>query len=93
MKKEKIAKLKITKHSRKKKAANQRGAPAERIKKMRLGRKIIIRYICRDKKVKQVLLKKHSIYIAKIILRKAAIFHMAARGRPLTGYRKPECFI
>ena len=50
MKKEKIAKLKITKHSRKKKAANQRGAPAERIKKMRLGRKIIIRYICRDKK-------------------------------------------
>ena len=50
MKKEKIAKLKITKHSRKKKAANKRGAPAERIKKMRLGRKIIIRYICRDKK-------------------------------------------
>ena len=50
MKKEKIAKLKITKHSRKKKAANQRGAPAKRIKKMRLGRKIIIRYICRDKK-------------------------------------------
>ena len=50
MKKEKIAKLKITKHSRKKKAANKRGAPAKRIKKMRLGRKIIIRYICRDKK-------------------------------------------
>ena len=50
MKKEKIAKLKITKHSRKKKAANKRGAPAERIKKMRLGRKIIIIYIYRDKK-------------------------------------------
>ena len=50
MKKGKIAKLKITKHSRKKKAANQRGAPAERLKKKRLGRKIIIRYICRDKK-------------------------------------------
>ena len=40
----------MTKHSRKKKAANKRGAPAKRIKKMRLGRKIIIRYICRDKK-------------------------------------------
>ena len=50
MKKEKIAKLKITKHSRKKKAANQRGAPAERVQGTRLGRKIIIRYICRDKK-------------------------------------------
>ena len=63
MKKEKIAKLKITKHSRKKKAANQRGAPAERIKKMRLGRKIIIRYICRDKNVNKSYLKKQYLYI------------------------------
>ena len=31
MKKEKIAKLKMTKHSRKKKAANKRGAPAKRV--------------------------------------------------------------
>ena len=50
MKKEKIAKLKITKHIRKKKAANKRGAPAKRVQGTRLGRKIIIRYICRDKK-------------------------------------------
>ena len=63
MKKGKIAKLKITKHSRKKKAANQRGAPAERIKKMRLGRKIIIRYICRDKKGNKSYLKTQYLYI------------------------------
>ena len=63
MKKGKIAKLKITKHSRKKKAANQRGAPAERIKKMRLGRKIIIRYICRDKKGNKSYLKTQHLYI------------------------------
>ena len=63
MKKEKIAKLKITKHSRKKKAANQRGAPAERIKKMRLGRKIIIRYICRDKKRNKNYFNTQHLYI------------------------------
>ena len=63
MKKGKIAKLKITKHSRKKKAANQRGAPAERIKKMRLGRKIIIRYICRDKNGNKSYLKTQHLYI------------------------------
>ena len=63
MKKEKIAKLKITKHSRKKKAANQRGAPAKRIKKMRLGRKIIIRYICRDKKGNKSYFKTQHLYI------------------------------
>ena len=62
MKKEKIAKLKITKHSRKKKAANKRGAPAERIKKMRLGRKIIIRYICRDKKRNKNYFKTQHLY-------------------------------
>ena len=63
MKKGKIAKLKITKHSRKKKAANQRGAPAERIKKMRLGRKIIIRYICRDKKRNKNYFNTQHLYI------------------------------
>ena len=63
MKKGKIAKLKITKHSRKKKAANKRGAPAKRIKKMRLGRKIIIRYICRDKKGNKSYLKTQHLYI------------------------------
>ena len=63
MKKGKIAKLKITKHSRKKKAANKMGAPAERIKKMRLGRKIIIGYICRDKKGNKSYLKTQHLYI------------------------------
>ena len=63
MKKEKIAKLKITKHSRKKKAANKRGAPAKRIKKMRLGRKIIIRYICRDKKRNKNYFNTQHLYI------------------------------
>ena len=63
MKKEKIAKLKITKHSRKKKAANQRVAPAARIKKMRLGRKIIIRYICRDKKRNKNYFNTQHLYI------------------------------
>ena len=63
MKKGKIAKLKITKHSRKKKAANKRGAPAKRIKKMRLGRKIIIGYICRDKKGNKSYLKTQHLYI------------------------------
>ena len=50
MKKEKIAKLKMTKHSRKKKAANQRGGAREARARDALGRKIIIGYICRDKK-------------------------------------------
>ena len=63
MKKGKIAKLKITKHSRKKKAANKRGAPAKRIKKMRLGRKIIIRYICRDKKRNKNYFNTQHLYI------------------------------
>ena len=63
MKKEKIAKLKITKHSRKKKAANKRGAPAKRVQGTRLGRKIIIRYICRDKKENKSYLKTQYLYI------------------------------
>ena len=63
MKKEKIAKLKITKHSRKKKAANKRGAPAKRVQGTRLGRKIIIRYILRDKKENKSYLKTQYLYI------------------------------
>ena len=63
MKKEKIAKLKITKHSRKKKAANKRGAPAKRVQGTRLGRKIIIGYICRDKKENKSYLKTQYLYI------------------------------
>ena len=63
MKKEKIAKLKITKHSRKKKAANKRGAPAKRVQGTRLGRKIIIRNICRDKKENKSYLKTQYLYI------------------------------
>ena len=64
MKKEKIAKLKMTKHSRKKKAANKMGAPAKRIKKMRLGRKIIIGYICRDKNGNKSYFKTQHFYTA-----------------------------
>ena len=40
----------MTKHSRKKKATNQRGGAREARARDALGRKIIIRYICRDKK-------------------------------------------
>ena len=82
MKKEKIAKLKITKHSRKKKAANQRGAPAKRVQGTRWDAKKLLDIYAGIKRETRVILK-HSIYIFKIILRKAAIIHMAARGRPL----------
>ena len=86
MKKEKIAKLKMTKHSRKKKAANKRGGAREARARDALGRKIIIKYYAGIKRETRIILK-HSIYTARIILRKAAIIHMAARGRP--PYRVP----
>ena len=80
----------MTKHSRMKRQRIRGGAREARARDA-LGRKIIIKYYAGIKRETRIILK-HSIYTARIILRKAAIFHMAARGRPLTGYRNPGYF-
>ena len=53
----------MTKHSRKKKATNQRGGAREARARDALGRKIIIRYICRDKNGNKSYLKTQYLYI------------------------------
>ena len=62
MKKEKIAKLKMTKHSRMKRQRIRGGAREARARDA-LGRKIIIRYICRDKKRNKNYFNTQHLYI------------------------------